>query len=704
MIPDWLFEKLIEFEIGNPIWINSTFGDGKVVTFGDHPEVPEPYKLDRLMHNALYYTTSEDMSNINFTNSINIHDLLSIYNITNNISLEDTGNVFLDIWEKTNYIFDLCKKLDNNEIHVMNTAIELFEEGKINNNLKTLILGEYRDSYQRWISMFMESLQIIEKVNNKTNSFYDISSELFDWQVELLDDLEKCENVCLDLIDMSNELGEKLNSFVGEKFEKSLINILANKRDDLFRRGSNFFIQPFMKTTKTYRELWYNYEVFLCENLYNETKQKINKTSYSKLSSDIDFIKEKIFVDDDAKPGGNGSIFYPYQSVEDAVEISSDGDIIYVFEGSYSGDFTIDKSITLIGEDMNTTIINGCKKPRHTVTISGQNVEVSGFTITNSSKEMISCGIIVQGSNNTVYNTIFNNCRTGLGFRPKSSNNIIRNNYFINNSYAGLIIDEQDSINNSIINNFFINNTAHGLYTVNVPNLISYNSFINNGISIYSVNDELKITIDNNTINGKPLLCLFNQKNFDINEEYGQIILSKCENITLDTLKIDSVETGVYVIDSKYIKIKDCEINCKSTGISIQYSSNTLIELNTIKNSMCCGIYMYHSEKNEIKNNEMISNDEGILLISSDNNHIEDNLLSCNIVGLSIWLNSNNNKILKNCFIENKENTIDNCKNRYENNYWDDWVGLNKVLLKYLPYNIPLKKFSNFDWNPANYY
>ena len=66
---------------------------------------------------------------------------------------------------------------------------------------------------------------------------------------------------------------------VGEKFEKSLINILANKRDDLFRRGSNFFIQPFMKTTKTYRELWYNYEVFLCENLYNETKQKINKTS-----------------------------------------------------------------------------------------------------------------------------------------------------------------------------------------------------------------------------------------------------------------------------------------------------------------------------------------------------------------------------------------------------------------------------------------
>ena len=55
--------------------------------------------------------------------------------------------------------------------------------------------------------------------------------------------------------------------------------------------------------------------------------------------------------------GGSGS--NNYTKIQDAIDDASDGDTVYVYEGLYVGFIEINCSINLIGEDKNSTIIDG---------------------------------------------------------------------------------------------------------------------------------------------------------------------------------------------------------------------------------------------------------------------------------------------------------------------------------------------------------
>jgi parallel beta-helix repeat protein len=96
----------------------------------------------------------------------------------------------------------------------------------------------------------------------------------------------------------------------------------------------------------------------------------------------------------------------------------------------------------------------------------------------------------------------------------------------------------------------------------------------------------------------------------------------------------------------------------------------------------------------------MDSNDEGIILSSLNENRIENNVFTRNVVGVFIQSSSMNNKICSNNFKKNHQNSYAECRNQWENNYWDDWVGLRCKWLRFLPYHIPGSLIYNFDWNP----
>jgi hypothetical protein len=75
--------------------------------------------------------------------------------------------------------------------------------------------------------------------------------------------------------------------------------------------------------------------------------------------SNSDGLGKTIYVDDNNTLGPwDGSLEFPYQYVQDAVANDSDGDTIFIFSGHYSIDtLIINKSITMIGEERNSTII-----------------------------------------------------------------------------------------------------------------------------------------------------------------------------------------------------------------------------------------------------------------------------------------------------------------------------------------------------------
>jgi parallel beta-helix repeat protein len=149
-----------------------------------------------------------------------------------------------------------------------------------------------------------------------------------------------------------------------------------------------------------------------------------------------------------------------------------------VAPGKYSEHVFVNKSLTLIGENESTTIIDGGGTVT-VVTVRADNVNLTGFTIQNGGSSPY-CGLFVGNytgitiSNNTIAKNYY-----GLQLLRTNGGNIVANT-IISNTYAGVYISGGN------------NNTFHGntiAYNVlgawigsagTTPNTFYLNNFINN--------------------------------------------------------------------------------------------------------------------------------------------------------------------------------------------------------------------------------
>ena len=91
-----------------------------------------------------------------------------------------------------------------------------------------------------------------------------------------------------------------------------------------------------------------------------------------------------IYVDDDNTMGPwDGTIDHPFQFIQDGIDAADPGYTIFVYSGTYSENVVVNKTINLIGEDKNTTIIDG-GYIGDVIHISKDWVNISGFSIKNS--------------------------------------------------------------------------------------------------------------------------------------------------------------------------------------------------------------------------------------------------------------------------------------------------------------------------------
>jgi hypothetical protein len=193
-----------------------------------------------------------------------------------------------------------------------------------------------------------------------------------------------------------------------------------------------------------------------------------------------------------------------YTSIQGAIDDAVDGDTVFVYDDSspYYEKYPIriNKSdFSLIGENRETTIIDGNEENRIIISISGRgiidvnDVKISGFTIQNTGVgdwEQNKDGIYKDSEvrNVTIINNIFKNCVVGIHFRGEGAKNdiyLIKENIFL--------WDANESINVYGIANFvyecrIINNTFRNLDIAidNTGSLVDFsgNSFICNIIGI----------------------------------------------------------------------------------------------------------------------------------------------------------------------------------------------------------------------------
>ena len=216
-------------------------------------------------------------------------------------------------------------------------------------------------------------------------------------------------------------------------------------------------------------------------------------------------LKRNIIVD----KSGEGD----YTTIQDAINNISEGATIYVKSGSYNEIIDIKKRINIIGEDRYNTIINPIsEKNKHAIRLGASGVTIKNFSITNgapgiyatgirisaSETEIHNCdiydtpvGIVIWTSNNTINNCAFWGCKdegialignihskcdfnkiTNCTFSKNcdgielqySSNNIIIDCEFYENTHTGIDAIASSNDNNTISNCKIYNNEVHGIY------------------------------------------------------------------------------------------------------------------------------------------------------------------------------------------------------------------------------------------------
>jgi parallel beta-helix repeat protein len=179
--------------------------------------------------------------------------------------------------------------------------------------------------------------------------------------------------------------------------------------------------------------------------------------------------------------GGSGEGNYTF--IQDAIDNASDDDTVFVYAYSspYYENLIINKSINLIGEDKDTTVIDGNHNYGEVVYITADRVNINTFTIQNSGHAHYHSGIKISSEYNTISdNNILDN---NIGIYLYESNNTITGNTILNNYYG---IKLRYSSGNTIKDNNISNNGNYGIYLESSGfNSIIKNNFFSNKNSAY---------------------------------------------------------------------------------------------------------------------------------------------------------------------------------------------------------------------------
>jgi len=149
-----------------------------------------------------------------------------------------------------------------------------------------------------------------------------------------------------------------------------------------------------------------------------------------------------------------------YTTIQEAIDNAQPGDSIYVYIGTYYENIVIDKSISLVGEDKENTIIDGQEKS-DVIKILSDHVNITGFTIQNAGFYLYNDGIDIDSCHNNIANNIIRRCRCGIALELWANNCQIFQNDIEENSF-GVMIYSVNNNNNTIYENNFIRNYHNG--------------------------------------------------------------------------------------------------------------------------------------------------------------------------------------------------------------------------------------------------
>ena len=140
-----------------------------------------------------------------------------------------------------------------------------------------------------------------------------------------------------------------------------------------------------------------------------------------------------------------------FKSIQDAIDNSSDGDVVYVKNGVYYENVVISKLITLVGESKDATIIDGGQNG-DVVTITADKTMLFHLGVRNSSDNG-AAGVWIRANSTIIQSCNISNNYRGIYISDSSNNEILGNK--INNNYLGIYLkcSNKNNFNNRLENN-----------------------------------------------------------------------------------------------------------------------------------------------------------------------------------------------------------------------------------------------------------
>ena len=342
-----------------------------------------------------------------------------------------------------------------------------------------------------------------------------------------------------------------------------------------------------------------------------------------------------------------------YTTIQHAVNMANHGDTVFVYNGTYVENVLIkDKSITVAGEDRNTTIVVSAGMSEDVIAIIADDVNIKGFTVKKGDDDRY------------IYGISFMN-----GLQRYRRNISVSDCDLINNT-EGIYIGDFDNVSVRRCN--FIDNDVLGLtvigYDKPVKNTsISHCYFENNDVSLDGVS-HLKF------------------ENCDVYK--SDLEARESDYLEFYNCSMDSEEQIIWIHSGSYQIFDNCTFtNILDTGSGIDidgFSEKVIIRNCVFKNEvgkrMGRGIFLSHVDDVHIQGCTMKGLYVGvamwsvILRFTIKNCHFENNDNG--------FFNHDrlctHNKFLQNNFINNTydvDNDVFLFINIYKNNYWDKWKG-----------------------------
>jgi len=351
------------------------------------------------------------------------------------------------------------------------------------------------------------------------------------------------------------------------------------------------------------------------------------------------------------------------QAAIDAVE-TLPGHTIVADAGTYYEHVTVTKSLFLLGESRNNTIIDG-HGTGPVIMLSADNILIANFTIRNGgnswspqdtciwgdslSNILIENNTVMDASNGIIFHSMHNSSMSHnlaeecgvMGLHFDSSIDCKMTNNTVANSFQGIVVEK--AVENFIQWNDLINNNLSINVYASAGNLVEGNNFINstvgiilgacNGSNNFRANNMTSNTCNlivwgssieafmqnidtSNVVDNKTVYYITNSHNLTLNPfncpNVGYFALVNCTDVTVRDIGLSNNKDGMLMAQSTNTSLVNVTLANAHTNITLSgFSLQPLIH---------GGLTFFKSDNNLMINSRIVNNSVGVCLYQSGGN------------------------------------------------------------------------------------